>query len=517
MASDNPDRSTIELNSNFMHSLLLIDVLLQMNPIKTNKQELVELCKKEYEGNKTQLDILREFDENYSAENALWWYTRDSFLYKMLNKALQVQNIDLLFLFRFFIRDIHQELERNKYQSPICVYRAQVLSNGELNNLRKSIGAFIFINSFFSATTIRHQALEFLKTTDISSDLCRVLFEIYADPHVIKTKPFADISSYGEFVNKSEILLMIGSIFRLGNIHRNNDQIWVIRLTLCGDNKHGLRTLAEYMKEAYGDGEVTLLNFGQILRRMGKLDLAEKFYRRLLSELLPDDALLSCLYYSLGLVLRDKKDFDSSLQYLDKSLQIKLKISPHDYRSLCDCSNVIGTVHRKEGHYDIALSWYKKGIELLEQDKDPDHLRMAHFYNNTAIVYEKQKKFEEALDFNKKALIIREQYLPPNHPDIGLSHNNIGNVHYLLRQYDLALEHFNRSLNIKLKSLPPDHPNVAQNYRNIGLVYEDEGELNQALKYFQKAATIYHKSLSSHHPDVVKIEEDIKRVSSKLT
>ncbi len=34
----------------------------------------------DYKGNKTELDFLREFKKDYSPENALWWYTRESFL-----------------------------------------------------------------------------------------------------------------------------------------------------------------------------------------------------------------------------------------------------------------------------------------------------------------------------------------------------------------------------------------------------------------------------------------------------
>src|SRR5689334_1223472 len=93
MVSNNPDRSTTEWNDHFVHSLLLIDVLLRMKPVKTDKQKLIPLCKIEYKDNKSELAILREFEEDYSAEKALWRYTHDSFLYKILNRALRIQNI----------------------------------------------------------------------------------------------------------------------------------------------------------------------------------------------------------------------------------------------------------------------------------------------------------------------------------------------------------------------------------------------------------------------------------------
>ncbi|CAF0746426.1 unnamed protein product [Rotaria sordida] len=71
--------------------------------------------------------------ETYSSDQALWWYTRETFIYQFLNQALRLQDIDLLFLFRFFIYDIQKQLELNQYQESIHVYRNQLISNNELN------------------------------------------------------------------------------------------------------------------------------------------------------------------------------------------------------------------------------------------------------------------------------------------------------------------------------------------------------------------------------------------------
>ena len=105
------DQSTTGLNGNFVHSLLLIDVLIRMKSIESDKQQLIQLCKKEYQNNNNELKCVREFEKDYRKEKAVWWYTRDSFLYRVLNKALRIQNIDLLFLLRFVIRDIYQQLK----------------------------------------------------------------------------------------------------------------------------------------------------------------------------------------------------------------------------------------------------------------------------------------------------------------------------------------------------------------------------------------------------------------------
>ena len=516
--NENPDQSTTGLNGHFVHSLLLIDVIMRMKSIESDKQQLIRLCKNQYENNNQQLALVLEFEHQYSPDQALWWYTRDTFLYKMLNKALRVQNIDLLFLFRFVIADIYRQLKQNQCQIPVRVYRGQVMSDEELNLLQQSINEFISINSFFSTSLDRHKALGFLNSFEITIDLHRVLFDIDADPSDVKSKPFADISSFSQFGNEREILFMIGSVFRLIEIHRDNDQqIWIIKIKLCGDDQHDMKKLFDHMKEEYGggDNEVNLRSFGDVLRQMGKYDLAEKMYRRLLDELPANDPSLYDLYWVLGSVTKDKGEYDASLQWFDKSLKIRMRIDALNYVMISRIYNWIGVVHGMKGDNKTALEYYNKAITHFQQAHDDNHLDMANLYNNIAIIYRQEKKYSEALEYYRKSLDIKEKHLPSDHPNIAASYNNIGNVHFDLSQYDLAMQHYEQSLEIRLKSLPPQHPDIALSYRNIGIVYENKRDLKRALVYYEKAATIYRHSLPAQHPDVIQIEKDIQRVSSK--
>ena len=490
-----------------------------MKTNQTDKQQLVSLFNNEYKDNPDQLALVREFQNEYSPAKALWWYTRESFLYKILNKALRTQNIDVLFLFRFVIKDIEEQLRQNQCQTFVRVYRGQVMSIEEINDLRNRANRYISINSFFSCSSCRQTALEFLHQTDVSEHFCRVLFEIGADPQMASSKPFADISKFSCFSTEQEILFMVGCVFCLLDIRQNDDgTMWTIRMRLSNDNAHSVKTLFEYMKQDYagGDDEVDLQSFGDVLREMGKYDLAEKFYRRLLDEVSPNYPTISSLYYSLGSVIQDKGDYDSSLQWFRKSLDINMCKDPTDYVTIGGTYCWIGVNHWRKREYDEALEWYQKGIELFKQAHDEDHEFMAHFYGNIANVYDDQKKYVESLDNYHKSLAIYEKHLPAHHPTIGSSLNNIGLVYRCLGQYDLALEHFHRSLRIRLKSLPDNHPDIAMSYENIGLVHENKHELKQALVYFKKAAIIYHQALPIQHPNLLKINTNINRISSKL-
>jgi tetratricopeptide (TPR) repeat protein len=515
----NVDQTTTGLNGHFVHSLLLIDVLLRMKAYQTDKQQLISLCKNEYQNNPTQLNIVHEFEYKYSSNKALWWYSRESFLYKILNKALRTQNIDVLLLFRFVIGDIYQQLKQNQCQSPVRVYRGQVMSAEEINNLRNYVGNIISINSFFSTSVSRQKSMLFLNQIGVSNDLHRVLFEIDADPRLMSSKPFANISKYSDYSNEQEILFMIGCVFRLIDVQQSaNGEMWIVQMKLCGDNEHDLKKLFEHMKKEYGGGnkEVGLQAFGDVLREMGKFDLAEKFYRRLLEESPPSGRSLCDLYYSLGSVMEDKGDYDSSLQFFKKSLEIQMRINPSDYVYISSIYNCIGGLHWKKSDYSGALEWYTKGIELFKQANDENCIQMAHLYSGIALVYDNQKKYLEALDNYNRSLAIFAKHLPSDHPDIGTLYDNIGIIYRCLDQYDLAMKYHNQSLQIRQKALPLHHPIIALNYKNIGLLHENKGELTEALEYLQKAVTIYRQSLSLQHPDIEKIEQDIQRVSLKL-
>ena len=120
-ANSDIDKSATGLNGDFLNSRLLIDCLLQMSANEKDKDELIDILRREYEGNDSQLNMIDGFRLSYSPDKALQWYTRESFFYRVLNKALRTQNIELLFLLRTFISDIGQQLQHHQAVLLACV------------------------------------------------------------------------------------------------------------------------------------------------------------------------------------------------------------------------------------------------------------------------------------------------------------------------------------------------------------------------------------------------------------
>ncbi|CAF1402648.1 unnamed protein product [Didymodactylos carnosus] len=199
---------------------LLIDVLLRMKHTDDAKTVLIETWRENYTGNSSELDIIKEFEQTYKREKAVWWYTRESSLYRILNKALREQSIDMIFSFRFFLTELSKQvsqfykdyMQQLKASNTVCesihVYRGQIIAKEELEQMQNSIGGFISINSFFSTSRNRLKARNFAMGSPVTEKLRRILFKIEIDPR-LPTKPFADIEGISYIPDEQEILFML--------------------------------------------------------------------------------------------------------------------------------------------------------------------------------------------------------------------------------------------------------------------------------------------------------------------
>ena len=522
------ERSGSKLDGHFLHSQMLINVLLRMKPSERDRQDLIDLLKEEFKFNSATSKLVDEFGRNRKPEKSIWWYTRAPFVYQVLNRALRVQNVHVIFLFRILIRDIFEQLCIYQCRNSITAYRGQMMSQRELNEWCHWKGKLISMNSFLSTSQKLDIVLEkFLnnnKSTE-SNDLVPVLFEINANPQVLcsstdKNRPFAHVAHLSEYREEAEVLFMVGSIFLLNKISHNqqvgNMRVTKITLTLCSDEGTIHKRLHDHMADEHQRREADFLSLGDVLRKMGKLDLAERYYNRSLKELPLHDPLRARLYHQLGIIAGAKCETETSLEWYRKSLWIKMQTPGYGYVSIGNTYNSIGNVYLKVGDYDQALDLFNQAVLLFKQANDEDHLKMATFYNNIGIVYDNKHQYSLALSFYQKSFDIRRIHFPDGSADLAGSYNNIGSVYYSLGNYDLSLKHYHKSLAMKKDFLPGEHSSIASTYVNIGLVYEDEKQLEQSLKYLNKGLNIYTTCFEPNHPYVVQTAEHVRRVSDTL-
>jgi tetratricopeptide (TPR) repeat protein len=484
------------LDDQFIQFQLLINHFLQMKIYSTINSQLFTLY---------QNDNLQEFQENYSSENCLWWFTKDLFLSKLISQFFHTKNIDLLYLTRFYLRDINEQLEYHQPSTLIHVYHSHLMSNEEIEQLKTSIGKLISINTFLMTTSQRTTALLALKQP---TDLQKILFEIDADPSMIGMKSFADITSISYFKNQSQILFMLGSIFRINNFFQQ-DHIWICQMTLSNENDSELETIFEHFEKEDGNYSTDLLSFGNMLARMNQYDDAEKYYQHILKEYSSNDQITHVCYRNLGNIAYLKKDYDQSLRYHLQSLEIKQNLFQSNHPDLADNYNCLGIVYFDKNDYDQAIDNYEKTLKILELNFDDNYNKIIICLNNISLVYRMKENYSQALDYYLKILNLQQRY---SFEDLGQTYHNLGALYWCLGFDEQAIKYYILSLEMKYKHLRSNHSSIAMTLENLGLIYENKNDFHQALEYYRKASEIYQET----HFDMKQIDENILRVSIEL-
>jgi tetratricopeptide (TPR) repeat protein len=259
------------------------------------KQQMLEESHLYYRGNATQLAIIDEFENNYRASNAIYWYTRSCFLFRWINEALRSHDIVTLYTFRYFIIDLCASLEAaHTDQLSTRVYRGAVLLRDEFETY--GVGHLVAANSFLSTSRDLKTAQIFggidpatvLPSSRTRDDSWQhVLFEIDIDckqsPNVI----LADITTQSVFPNEHEILFDMGTVFEIISIDYDCYHLWRIQMRTSAEVVHHSREYEYYICEQMKETNVDTL-FGILLTDMGDYKQSLLYFKRLLRWMSPD-------------------------------------------------------------------------------------------------------------------------------------------------------------------------------------------------------------------------------------
>ncbi|UJR12613.1 hypothetical protein I4U23_016788 [Adineta vaga] len=76
------------------------------------KNDMLKKCIDYYRHSQKELENIERFRSTYTHESAIYWYTIDSFMCTLLNRAFRTENIQLIYAFRYFIIDLCTQLEK---------------------------------------------------------------------------------------------------------------------------------------------------------------------------------------------------------------------------------------------------------------------------------------------------------------------------------------------------------------------------------------------------------------------
>ncbi|CAF1181114.1 unnamed protein product [Adineta steineri] len=242
----------------FIQFQLLIDMILRLEHNHIAKSELLEVCRANLSSNPSELEKINAFEQTYQSKDAAKWYTKDCFLYRLLNKSLRNGNIDQIVKLRYFIHDLHNQLaelqfnflrSRSQNQSILTLYRGLRMTMSEVNEFRHHEGHFLSTNSFLSTTQDYEAALFFSGEGRVSDPEVSVVFDISVDTSIGHSVPFASIEYQSMFQDEDEILFSIGAVFHIGETKEIGERLWTVKLILTPQQEGLWTNLTKHLKK----------------------------------------------------------------------------------------------------------------------------------------------------------------------------------------------------------------------------------------------------------------------------
>jgi len=127
-----------------------------------------------------------------------------------------MQDLSLLYLLRFYIMDLSEQLElkfqelKKKQKDILKLYRAVRLSQDELTDYQNSIGNLISNSEYLSASSERSVAYNFVTKFTKQEGVVRALVEYLVDLNVAKKIVIADIRQYSAFPEEAQFIVDVG-------------------------------------------------------------------------------------------------------------------------------------------------------------------------------------------------------------------------------------------------------------------------------------------------------------------
>ncbi|CAF1048993.1 unnamed protein product [Didymodactylos carnosus] len=487
-------------SAGFIWFQLFKDVLMYMSGDDASKQEMIQKCREYYSNNTKQQKLIEEFERTYRSNDAIRWYTKQSFVYKLINKALRTEDVEQMYIFRFFISDLSENLAHEfqktfkKTDIIVRVYRGTRISISESQKIKDAVGTLISVNGFMSTSRSRQVALMFAGISPVNREKQSLLFEIECDLSRLKDSVvFADIAEFSAIPDENEILFDIGATFKIISVSQNTD-IWIVKLQGTDEEATIAQDYVNLNRKDMEEANVSVL-FGCLLTQMGEYEKAQNYFNRLLKD--PNDAPVALLYRNLG-----------DIYYLKGAYAKPGCSEPNE-------------------HYQQALEHYLKALDIGKETLALSHPDIGGILMGIGLVYCQLGDYERSFEYQMKSLGIREKCFPGDHLHKADNFLCIGGLFNAKREYDCALEFHFKSLNMKRRLLPANHDSISRSLICIASAYDSKGDLESdrsnsnsnyllAYEYYEKTLDIRQKVLPAWHPIIQLTINRIKRLKKKL-
>jgi tetratricopeptide (TPR) repeat protein len=479
-------------NQSFSYSQLLKETLLTKDDEANLKKDFIDFSRFHYYNNQIQLNLIEEFQTDFTLEKSIWWFTRNSFIRKMLNRALRTEEIDILFKMRWIIQAINNQIKENHFSK--IVYRIHHLSSDQFQKLKEHSGGLISFRTFLDCSLNEPSEIENI------NEMETILFRI-------KTTIGIETEQLRHFDSKTEILLPLDNVYHIESIEKSNQNCWIISLININKDNQQFKELTNSMREDI-QGPVVLIQLGKLLISNNDYLHADYLARLLFNDnSLKDNptllASLAALHHLLGSVDNRLNNYRAARLQFEQSLKIFLTFISEDNQILSATYNNIGSMFYQEDQHDQAIIYHQKALQCQLKSSSPDIEAIATYSGNIGAVYLDQRKYDQALLNYKRSLQILQQSTPGEESQsIAMVYDRIASVYWRMDQPDQALPYYQKALQLELKYLPQNDHKISVSYFNLSTAYAKLNRLDDAIDCAEKSVQQLLKSVPPDHPEV---------------
>ena len=199
----------------------------------------------------------------------------------------------------------------------------------------------------------------------------------------------------------------------------------------------------------------------------------------------------------LGLLFRDKGDYDQSELLLRESLAMERRLLGEKHPELALSLNNLALVLRRKGDLAGAEATYRQALAMQRELLGSVHPDVANTLNNLAFVVYDRGDVGGALKAEGDSLEIYRKLFPHDNPDVARIMNRIGYWYTEVRDYATADRYLEEALAMRRRLFGQSHPEIASSLLHVGILQVATGKYRDALVSSRTAAEIYTAALSA--------------------
>ena len=389
--------SAQQQEASFRFAQLMREILYRLKFENNAKNEFVSFCRIHYAGNTEQLRIIDDFETNYRPQKALYWLTRQCFIWRVLQRMQRTLEIDILYKLGFLVKHAHTQLMifQENHQTGTAalstVYRGKTMFKEKFEALVKNnTGGLLSFGNFFSAHADREVGLEFIRRRlAFLPNAVGVLFEIHVDPTIHNARsPCASLDRVraDEKIDQNGIFFGMHAVFRIDLVDQFIDEVmnldWIVRLTLLSDDDQQLLRLVAPLRSSEVHAN-PLSYMGKLFMEMGEYSRAEQFFLGMLQDasVRSQPRRLVRVHNGLGTNYLNKGDYVKALEQFQHAVQVSLTYLPPRHTDLAPLYDAIGKSYFQQGDYQKAVENYGRAADLVGQNSQPGNDQLFNDLN----------------------------------------------------------------------------------------------------------------------------------------